>query len=167
MNLESEHLLIRPFQEKDIPSFMNYRNDMEWMKYQSFKGLSCEEYEKFLLADQNVMEGMQLAVVLRSNGELIGDIYLKKDDRSYWIGYTICPSQARKGYAFEAVSCVMRYLSLSGAAEIKADVDPSNKASIGLLNKLQFRQVEANKESIIFILSLKEGNDHEYYNSSI
>lgn len=34
---------IRPFNAEDIDVFMSYRNDMDWMKYQGFKGLSKQE----------------------------------------------------------------------------------------------------------------------------
>lgn len=41
---ESERCYTRRFTESDLDAFIAYRNDADWMKYQSFKGLTREEY---------------------------------------------------------------------------------------------------------------------------
>ncbi len=49
MDLDTVRCNIRPFLVEDIDAFMAYRNDMDWMKYQGFKGLTKQEYTKALL----------------------------------------------------------------------------------------------------------------------
>ena len=71
---------IRPFKESDIDDFMEYRNDMEWMKYQGFKVLNKEEYEDALLKDVSLEKGMQLAIINKSDDRLIGDLYVRKEN---------------------------------------------------------------------------------------
>ena len=46
MEIYTERCLIRRFEAPDIDDFMVYRNDMDWMKYQGFKGLTKQEYER-------------------------------------------------------------------------------------------------------------------------
>lgn len=67
------------------------------------------------------------------NGNKIGFIF----NKGYW----------GKGYAFEALSAIMKqYWSTRepenvGNLQVKADVDPRNKACLHLLNRLGFRVV--------------------------
>lgn len=61
------------------------------------------------------------------NGKEIGFIF----NKAYW----------RKGYAFEALSAIMKQYWSTGEQPVKADVDPRNKACINLLNKLGFQVV--------------------------
>jgi len=71
---------IRPFKESDIDDFMEYRNDMEWMKCQGFKDLSKEEYEDSLLKEVSLEKGMQLAIINKLYDRLIGDLYVRKEN---------------------------------------------------------------------------------------
>ena len=64
---KSDRFNIRTFKESDINDFMEYRNNMDWMKYQGFKGLSKEEYEDVLLKDVSLEKGMQLAIINKSD----------------------------------------------------------------------------------------------------
>ena len=105
MEICTERCLIRRFEEPDIDDFMVYRNDMDWMKYQGFKGLTKQEYEDALLGDHTFQDGVQLAVIHKKSGKLIGDVYLKQEGDSFWIGYSVCRTMACQGYACEAAGC--------------------------------------------------------------
>lgn len=136
--LTTTRCLIRPFERQDIESFMIYRNDLDWMQHQSFKGLSYTEYENALLGEQSLQHGMQLAIIDQATDELIGDVYIQQEGTTYWIGYTISPMHARQGYAFEVMSGLIRHLTDQGAEAFKAGVFETNTASIALLKKLNF-----------------------------
>ena len=92
------------------------------MKYQGFKGLTKQEYTKVLLKNYSLMDGMQLAIICKQSNVLIGDLYLKQEGSTCWIGYTITPQEARHGYIYEVVSAVIRFLATQGIACIKAGV---------------------------------------------
>jgi len=151
---ESERCRIRPFEENDIEAFMSYRNNLDWMQFQGFKGKKYLEYKAALLKQPNFQEGVQLAVVGQQTGELIGDIYLKLEKNTCWIGYTIAPQFARQGLAFEVVSQLLLQLQLSGLTLVKAGVEEQNLASIALLKKLGFAQIGADGNERIFSISL-------------
>jgi len=142
MYIQTQRCLVRPFEEKDIDNFMLYRNNLDWMIHQGFKGLSKIKYQAFLLTKPDLAKAAQFAVSNRKTNELIGDIYLKQEDSTFWLGYTITPAQARKGYASEVVSAVLASLSTHGCRQIKAGVLPENQASIRLLEKLGFTYSE-------------------------
>ena len=135
---ETERCRIRPFEESDLEAFMSYRNNLDWMQFQGFKGKKYLEYKAALLKKPNFREGVQLAVVSGQTSELFGDLYLKLEKNIAWIGYTIAPQFARQGYAFEVVTQLLLQLKQAGLALVKAGVEAQNLASIQLLKKLNF-----------------------------
>jgi RimJ/RimL family protein N-acetyltransferase len=135
---------------------MAYRNNLDWMQYQGFKGKKYQEYKAALLQQPKFFEGVQLAIVLRQTGILIGDLYLKLEKNTCWIGYTIAPEFARQGFAFEVVSEAIRQLDRSGIKCVQASVEIGNTASIALLKKLGFAQTGVAENEMIFSLSTVE-----------
>lgn len=138
MEFETMRCLIRKFEEDDMDDFMNYRNDLAWMKYQDFKGLSKEKYLKSLLGPYALEKGTQLAIINKATGRLLGDLYVKKESKAFWIGYTISPTYAKQGFAFECVIGLISWIKEQGFYKILASVDPKNTPSINLLKKLNF-----------------------------
>ena len=135
---------------------MAYRNDLVWMRYQGLKGLDRQGYIDQLMGhDFRSQTGGQLAVIDRASGWLIGDLYLRITPPDCLIGFTVSPIYARQGYGFEAVSGLIEALSqLPDITVMKADVDPGNLASIGLLRKLGFAQTRADDDSLYFELTV-------------
>lgn len=138
MKFQTQRCCVRNFEEKDLERFMAYRNNLEWMQYQGFKGLSKEEYAESLLGAANLESGQQFAIVDKASDLLIGDVYLQKAGSEYWLGYTIHPDFARQGLAKEVTLGVLAWLKVHGATKVKAGALPENQASIGLLKALGF-----------------------------
>ena len=147
---ETERCRVRPFEEGDIEAFMSYRNNLDWMQFQGFKGKKYLEYKAALLQQPKFREGVQLAVANRQTGELLGDLYLKLEQNACWIGYTIAPQFARQGFAFEVVSKLLLQLRQAGLTQVKAGVEEQNLASISLLKKLGFTQIGIDDSELIF-----------------
>ena len=147
---ETPRCRIRPFEEGDIEAFMSYRNNLDWMQYQGFKGKKYLDYKAALLMQPNFNNGVQLAVELKQTGELIGDLYLKLEKNTAWIGYTIAPQFARQGFAFEVVTQLLLELKQAGLTLVKAGVEEQNLASIALLKKLEFTQFGTVGSELIF-----------------
>ena len=147
---ETERCRIRPFEERDIEAFMSYRNNLDWMQFQGFKGKKYLEYKAVLLQQPKFREGVQLAIASMQTGELLGDLYLKLEQNACWIGYTVAPQFARQGLAFEVVSQLLRQLQQAGLTLVKAGVEAQNLASIQLLKKLGFEQIGIDGDELIF-----------------
>ena len=147
---ETERCRVRPFEENDIEAFLSYRNNLDWMRYQGFKGKKYLEYKAALLQKPKFKEGVQLAVVDKQTGELIGDLYLRLEKNTGWIGYTIAPQFARQGFAFEVVTQLLLELRQAGLTQVKAGVEEQNIASIQLLKKLGFEQIGIDESERIF-----------------
>ena len=131
--------LIRRFEEKDLPAFAAYRNNAAWMKHQLFKGLTLAEYRRAVLTDRLPEEGVQLAVIQKETGRLIGDLYVHAPNGEYWLGYTVAPAYARQRYALEAVRALLRWLKeKKSCPRVFAAVLPENIPSENLLRHLGF-----------------------------
>ena len=154
MMISTKRCVIRFFSEEDVYSFMTYHNNLEWMQYQGFKGLTEQEYRDQLLAPLPFSDGRQLAIIDHTTQELIGDIYLKQESDCFWLGYSIAPKFSRQGYAFEAIQAIITYLKTNNCQTIKAGVLPENKASIKLLKKLGFSNVLTTEEEQVYVLNL-------------
>lgn len=159
MEINTDRCLILPFEEKDIDGFMKYRNNDDWMKYQGFKGLTKEEYIEKLI-DNNSLEGensfekgKQLAIINKISNDLIGDVYLKQENNTFWIGYTINPIYSRQGYAYEVALAVIKWIKGKGEYCIKAGVLPENIPSINLLKKLEFTYLCEEDDEDIYVLN--------------
>ena len=155
MEFETARCVVRPFTAGQIDAFMSYRNNADWMRFQGFKCLTKPEYETALLGETDLSAGVQLAVVSKESGALLGDIYLKRENDTCWIGYTAAPEHARQGYLSEAVSGALLALKQQGVARVKAGVLPSNIASIEFLYKLNFQYAGVEDGEQIYDLSLQ------------
>ncbi|WP_185959531.1 GNAT family N-acetyltransferase [Planococcus salinarum] len=149
---DSERCYTRRFAESDLNAFVEYRNNEEWMKYQFFKELSREEYEEILLKEATVESGAQFAIIRKADQSLLGDVFIKKEHDTFWIGYTVSPSFKRQGYAYEITRAMIQWIQQQGEFKIMAGAVPENVASVRLLEKLGFAQVDEENGELIFLL---------------
>lgn len=137
--IETDRCILRCFKEEDLDSFMIYRNNEEWMKYQDFKNLTKDEYRKALIGSLNIENGIQLAIVHKTTDNLLGDLYLLKEGKTISIGYAINPIYSRKGYISEVLEALLPKLKLCYSdCKIVAMTEKGNVPSKGLLLKLGF-----------------------------
>lgn len=150
---ETSRCIVRTFVEDDLNLFIEYRNNDDWMKFQSFKGLSKEEYKNNIIIPFTIEDGGQLAICDKNTNLLLGDLYIRKDNKEVSVGYTINPKHARLGYMFEVVNGLIDYLySNYKDIDIIADSLKENKNSIALLLKLGFIQIAETKEEFYYQL---------------
>ncbi len=137
--LETNRCILRPFEEKDLDSFMIYRNNLEWMQYQGFKNFTKDEYRKALLVPLDIEKGMQLAIADKTSDYLLGDVYLSKKEKTISIGYSINPDYSLKGYITEILKALLPKLKDSYTdCKIIAITEKENTPSKNLLLKIGF-----------------------------
>lgn len=153
--VSTQRLEIRPMRKGDREDFFAYRSHPEVTKYQSFRPSQIQDVDAFVAQMESARPNItgswyQVAICLRENGRMIGDIGMHfLDDEQTEIGYTLSPEYQRKGYAAEAVYAVMGYLfGTLGKHRIIASVDPDNSRSMALLERLGFRKEAHFHESI-------------------
>lgn len=150
-NIESDRLLLRRFRESDAECFLAYRTKPEVFRYQGegWENYTFEQAVKFVKEQMDFGPGLpdtwfQIAIELKAEGRLIGDCAihtLPHDLKQAEIGFTLDPIYQRRGYAAEAVSCLLGYIFKElDMHRVIAVADVRNEASVKLLQKLGMRR---------------------------
>jgi RimJ/RimL family protein N-acetyltransferase len=156
---ESEQLILRQFRKTDTESFLAYRNDPEVARYQGWsvpypRESAVEFIQKMSVAVPIQGKWMQVALELKSSGDMIGDVafFIKHtDERQALIGYSLARPYWGNGYASEAVACLVGYLfDELNLHRVIAECDVENLPSWKLLEKLGFRREAHLVENIFF-----------------
>jgi RimJ/RimL family protein N-acetyltransferase len=146
--LETERLLLRRLRESDLGPFLDYRNDPEVARYQSWEGYAEGEARGMVRASERGEpfapgEWFQFAVELKETEELVGDLgfRVEADGRQAEVGYTFAREHWGKGYASEAVSRLLDHAFQNlGLHRVYAVTDQENWASFALLERLGLRR---------------------------
>jgi RimJ/RimL family protein N-acetyltransferase len=135
-------------QQDDGNNMFAYRSHPAVLQYQSWQPHSLEEVQSFISSMSklkfNTPGWYQIAIALRSDGRLIGDIgihILESDPRIVEIGITIAPTYQGNGYATEALNAILNLLFISLCKHrVFASVDPRNLPSMALMKRIGLRQ---------------------------
>ena len=99
-----------------------------------------------------------IAVVQKSDGKMIGNLYLgKREFESREIGYVFNRNYGGKGYAKESCNALIRKAFSEGIHRIYAECDPENSASWRLFESLGFTR-EAHFRENVYFWKDEEGN---------
>ena len=83
---ETDRLILRRYCKKDLQDLYEYLSDEEVVKYEPYKPMNINEVETNL--DWRISTDEMIAVVLKANNKMIGNVYLgKRDFESLEIGY--------------------------------------------------------------------------------
>ncbi len=145
--LTSGRLVLRRFRSADIEAFVRYRADPAIARFQSWENFTPEDGGAFFdwVSGQHPDtpgEWFQFAIELASAGAMIGDcaLHSRADSRTeVEIGFTLAPAHHGRGYATEAVGCLLDYAFGRLAKErATAVTDVRNTASVAVLKRLGF-----------------------------
>jgi len=157
--LTSARLVLRRFRADDIETFVRYRADPAIARFQSWEDFSEADGQEFFawISTQHPDtpgEWFQFAIELTATGTMIGDCalhVLAGNARVVEIGFTLAPFHQGRGYATEAVACLLDYVFGPLAKErATAITDERNAASIAVLERLGFVRDPAPREPVIF-----------------
>jgi RimJ/RimL family protein N-acetyltransferase len=149
LELTTNRLQISPLEFADLDPFVNYRQQPEVARFQSWDtDFSKDQGLKLIQSQADISfppsgEWLQLGVRNKSTGELLGDLALHSLDREncYEIGFTIDLKHHGKGFGKEAAARLLTHLfDERGAELVEANTDSRNVASIRLLTSLGFSQ---------------------------
>ena len=144
LRLVTERLIIRKYEYKDADDLFEFLNDKESCYMDGGYEPYLEKNEDYYNAIHTFKDdGMRFIIALKETNEAIGIIHLMPcDDRvveCLEIGYTMNPSKRRKGYAYEAISEMIRLLLDELNLDLLvAGVYEKNIPSINMMEKLDF-----------------------------
>jgi RimJ/RimL family protein N-acetyltransferase len=157
--LTSARLVLRRFRAADIETFVRYRADPAIARFQSWENFTEADGQAFFASmsrqhPDTPGEWFQFAIELAAAGKMVGDCALHAladSPREVEIGFTIAPAHHGKGYATEAVACLIDYaFGPLAKSRVIAITDVRNAASITVLERLGFERDLATRERVIF-----------------
>jgi RimJ/RimL family protein N-acetyltransferase len=156
--------VLRRFREGDLGDFLEYRNDPEVARFQSWEATSPDEAVAFLRSNRSASlerpgQWQQIGIALGADDRLIGDIglFLRDDGRSGELGFSLARPFQGRGLAREAMTGLIDALFAEpGLERLEAVTDTRNASAMALLSGLGFG-VESTKET-----TFKGGPCHEH-----
>jgi RimJ/RimL family protein N-acetyltransferase len=157
MELTTKRLIIRPITLSDKNEVFEYRCDKETNKYQGWIPETIDEMETFIgkIAKQidKPATWFQFVIIEKESQKIIGDLgihFFDKENKQVEIGCTLNKNFQNKGYATEAVIRVIDYLFKElNKHRIITSIDPANKNSIRLVERIGFRKEAHFVESLL------------------
>jgi RimJ/RimL family protein N-acetyltransferase len=148
--LETERLLLRPYDDGDFEALRSLYSDAEVVRYLYGKPENDDEIRKRLerkIASTSIRsEGdvLALAATLRSTGEFVADVILHWVSEAHGtgeIGYSVVPAHAGRGYATEAARPLLGVAFHGlGLHRVIGRLEARNIASARVLEKLGLRR---------------------------
>jgi RimJ/RimL family protein N-acetyltransferase len=148
LSLTTARLQISPLRVKDLDAFVEYRQDPQIARYQSWEPSFSKEQGIGLIQSQAGVsfpekgDWLQLALHRLETDELIGDLALHSlegGETAFEIGFTIAKKHQGQGYAKEGAKKLVEFLfDEHSANRIIATPDSRNLPSIKLLEALGF-----------------------------
>ncbi|MCA0173073.1 GNAT family N-acetyltransferase [Bacillus sp. RAR_GA_16] len=145
--IQTERLVLRRREEKDIPNMLKMFNNDE---VREFLGVNPPRDEHSMLEMVRNRTETKWTVALKDTDEFIGDVMIPEIAEGYLgeIGYRFMREHWGDGFAYEAVSAVIEHSkSTLNLKRLSATIDNKNIGSKKLIEKLGFTLVAVLPES--------------------
>ncbi|MBI9044240.1 MAG: GNAT family N-acetyltransferase [Anaerolineaceae bacterium] len=155
--LLTQRLVLRPLEMSDAETMFAYRSDPIVSRYQTWEPPDTDAIIKFIQSLQNIKPDTedtwyQLAITLKENGEMIGDCgihFPSGSTQEVDVGITLMQTQQGKGYASEALACLLAYAFQDLCKESVVGIaDSRNIASINMLIKIGMKEEIEKRENV-------------------
>lgn len=167
--IETERLILRPFQESYAADVMEYLHEPAVHCFVSMKLNSLDEAKEAMKVRARDPE-YYFAIVLKENGKVIGEIDADPEPEEphnsnsphdvFSPCWMLNANYQGKGYAYEAAHAFLDYLfNQKGARRIYAYVEDYNTPSQHLCEKLGMRKEGLFKEFVSFVKN-PDGTPH-------
>lgn len=148
MKLETERLILRDFVKDDWQRVLGYQSDPLYLRYYEWTERTPEAVQEFVgwfldHQKQKPRIKFQLAIVLKSTNQLIGNCGIRMDKTNALqadIGYELDPKHWNQGYATEAAHAIVDFgFSTFGLHRVWSWCVADNVGSAHVLEKLGMR----------------------------
>jgi RimJ/RimL family protein N-acetyltransferase len=144
--LDGERIRLRGFRDADLAGLYALHSDPQVMRYWSFPAWTeldqARGYFARALAARDPERMLCWVIAAREDDRLIGTATLFAIDRAQGraeVGYALESAHWGRGYAQEALRLVLRHAFEGlGLRRLEADIDPRNRGSCKLVERLGF-----------------------------
>jgi len=149
MKLETKRLTLRDFVKDDWKRVLEYQYDPLYLRYNKWTERTPKAAQEFVgwFLDHQVQEPrlkFQLAIVLKSNNQLIGNCGIRMDTANAFegdVGYELDPKHWDRGYATEAAHAMVDFgFTNFGLHRVWSWCIADNLGSAHVLEKLGMRR---------------------------
>ncbi len=139
---KTQNLMIREIVETDFEALFNLLRNKEVMRYSVRGPYSKEQTQDWMLftLDRYKKYPLGLWAITEKNKDIpigiCGFIPLEEDETQYEMSYRLLPDFQGKGFATEAATALRDYAAGIGIHEFIAFVDPENKPSLRVAEKI-------------------------------
>ena len=144
--IETNRLILRNVAAKDADIMYDYRNNEICARYQ--RGQTKDYVSIVQLVERRKNDVMSVdapfmvAVALKENDEMVGEIVVMPEDGTISLGYTFSYRHHRKGYAFESLTALINMLHKQYPEwDFISFTEPENEPSMALLKKLGYKDM--------------------------
>ena len=150
--LQTKRLILRGIREEDAPEIVKWRSDPEVYRY--FKNpqkITIEShlnwyYHNYLLDESR----FDWICVDKQTEKIIGVFGLNYNGNNAEVNYLLVPEAQHKGYAQEAINCLISHARNYNVKTIIAEIHKDNSPSIALAERMRFVYVKNNENFMIF-----------------
>jgi [ribosomal protein S5]-alanine N-acetyltransferase len=150
---ETERLILRNFLQQDAEDLLKYWQHPSVNCFAPCKLENISAANNYI--DKKSLSDDNIAVCLKSTGQLIGDVFCMKDSigtDTYNVAWSFNPDYQGKGYAAEAAKAFFLYLyEERNARRLCAHVEDYNVPSQRLCERLGMRKEAFFKEYVTFV----------------
>ena len=144
--LETDRLVLRNITPDDAPIMYDYRNNELCARYQRGQNQDYDGIFELTRVRQNDVITTDcnfiVAVALKQNNEMIGEIVVMPNEGAITLGYTFSYKYHRNGYAYEALNPFIELLHNHFPDwEFICFTDVDNQPSMALLKKLGYEDL--------------------------
>jgi ribosomal-protein-alanine N-acetyltransferase len=140
IKIETKRLILRNFMLEDVDDFYEYMSLESTAKYDCFDPMTYDECVASV--KRRIEKDTFMAVVLKGNGKVIGDVsFTKGDYDTFEISYDFNEKFHNMGYATEASIAMLNHIfyELDGR-RVYAECNDDNFSSIKLLERMGMRR---------------------------
>ena len=149
MIAEKERLILRKYAESDLEDLYEYLSNPKVVEFEPYQPMTFEEVKQEL--KERIASNEMIAVELKENHKLIGNVYLgKREFHALEMGYVFNDAYWNRGYARESCIQLMNLAFEHGVHRIYAECDPENKNSWKLLEALGFTREAHLRKNVYF-----------------
>jgi RimJ/RimL family protein N-acetyltransferase len=148
--LETERLVLRPFEEGDLDAFFAIQSDEESTRWLYNEPRTLAETKallaKKIAGDRFTAEGdwLAAAVISRETGQVVGDLsmhWVSAEHKTGELGFIFDPAHQGRGYATEAARAFLAFgFEGMGFHRMIGRTEARNTASARVLEKLGMRR---------------------------
>ena len=144
--IETDRLILRNVAAKDADIMYDYRNNEICTRYQRGQTKDYDGIAQLVERRKNdvmsVDAPFMVAVALKENDEMVGEIVVMPEDGTISLGYTFSYRHHRKGYAFESLTALINMLHKQYPEwDFISFTEPENEPSMALLKKLGYKDM--------------------------